>query len=295
MMNGFLNLYKPKGISSAKLLNSIKRAVNGAAIGHMGTLDPLASGVLPVGIGKSTRLFDYLLDKDKVYEAVFAFGYETNTLDLEGKVVKRTDIVPTEEEIKEKLQELVGDILQTPPAYSAKCVNGKRSYQLARNGVGVTLTPKRVTVISIEYIGKRADDEYKFRIVCKGGTYIRSIARDLAALCGTVATMTDLVRTASGVFNIEDSVTVEEFLASENPSGYIVAPDSAFSLPAVYISDKEANRLFNGLYDRFSFPNGLCKIYSPNGFYGVGEVRDGIMRVRAYIEDEGYRLQQKKQ
>ena len=134
MMNGFLNLYKPKGVSSAKILNALKKSIKGVTVGHMGTLDPLASGVLPVALGKSTRLFDFLLDKDKTYIATFAFGYETNTLDLEGEVIKRNEHIPAESELIAATERNTGEIMQVPPVFSAKCVNGKRSYQLARKG-----------------------------------------------------------------------------------------------------------------------------------------------------------------
>ena len=151
-MNGFLNVYKPSGMSSAYALNLIKKRFKGEKMGHMGTLDPLASGVLPVAFGKSTRLFDYLLDKDKVYKAEFTFGYETDTLDRGGVVIKDNGKLPTESDIISVLPSLVGEVMQMPPIYSAKNVNGKRSYELARLGVEVELKPKKVTITSIDFI-----------------------------------------------------------------------------------------------------------------------------------------------
>ena len=173
-MNGFLNLYKPSGVSSAYVLNAVKRSIRGETVGHMGTLDPLASGVLPVAIGKSTRLFDYLLDKKKEYVATVAFGYMTDTLDLEGKTVLTSEVIPTEEQVKAACEKLVGEIMQVPPIFSAKCVNGKRSYELARKGVAVELPPKKVIISKVEVIEKTAENEYKIKIVCGGGTYIRA-------------------------------------------------------------------------------------------------------------------------
>ncbi len=282
-MNGFLNLYKPKGVSSAKILNTLKKSVRGVSIGHMGTLDPLASGVLPVAIGKSTRMFDYLLNKDKVYIATFAFGYETNTLDLEGEIVKKYDKIPTESELIEKSVELVGDIMQVPPVFSAKCVNGKRSYQLARKGREFELPPKKVRVNSVTLLEKISDNEFRFGISCKGGTYIRSIVRDLAALCGTVGTMTDLIRTKSGVFEIESSVKVEEFISEENKDRLLIAPENVVNYPEIMLTEREAMRLYNGLYDTFMFDDGVYKIFAPDGFYGIGEVNNGKLKVKAYI------------
>lgn len=284
-MNGFLNIYKPKGVSSAKVLNSLKKSLKGVTIGHMGTLDPLASGVLPVALGKSTRLFDYLLDKDKTYVATFAFGYETDTLDLEGKVVRTNDYVPSEAELTGKSAALIGDIMQVPPVFSAKCVNGKRSYQLARKGEEFELPPKKVTINSIKLIDKVSDGEYRFEISCKGGTYIRSIVRDLAALCGTVGTMTDLVRTKSGVFGIENSVKAEDFLLADNKDGFLIAPEHVVFFPEIRLNERESVRLFNGLYDVFPYSDGLYKIFAPDGFYGIGEVKGGKIKTKAYIRD----------
>ena len=159
-MNGFLNLYKPKGVSSAYVLNAVKRSIRGEVVGHMGTLDPLASGVLPVAIGKSTRLFDYLLDKTKVYVAHFTFGYQTDTLDLEGAVEKTSEFIPDIERVKQESKKLVGEIMQIPPVYSAKCVNGKRSYELARKGEKVDLPAKKVTINSIDVLEQISKAEF---------------------------------------------------------------------------------------------------------------------------------------
>ena len=175
----------------------------------MGTLDPLASGVLPVAIGKSTRLFDYLLDKEKIYEATFAFGYMTDSLDLEGNIVERSEKIPSEEEIESALADFSGEVMQVPPAFSAKFVDGKRSYKLARKGEAVQLPPKKVVINYVRKLCKISDNEYKFEISCKGGTYIRAIARDLGRNCGSCATMTSLVRKKSGIFEIENSVSAE--------------------------------------------------------------------------------------
>ncbi len=284
-MNGFLNLYKPKGVSSAFVLNQIKRSVRGETVGHMGTLDPLASGVLPVAIGKSARLFDYLLDKSKTYVADFAFGYETDTLDLEGKVIRTSPVIPTEEEIAKVLPSLCGDVDQIPPLFSAKCVNGKRGYELARKGKEFTLPPKRVHIEKIELLGRTEENKYRFLIVCGGGTYIRSIARDIGEALGSCATMTDLVRRSSGIFDIDSSVTAERFANAEDKKSLLIPPDEVVSFPKLELTEREAERLFNGLYDRFSFPDGIYRVYEPNAFYGVGILTDGKLKVKAYIRD----------
>lgn len=284
-MNGFLNLYKPKGVSSARVLNAVKRSLKGETVGHMGTLDPLADGVLPVAIGKSTRLFDYLLDKNKEYVATVAFGFSTDSYDLEGEITQRSDVLPSEAELEAACKKLTGDIMQIPPIYSAKCVNGKRSYELARKGVAVELPPKKVTVKSIRVLDKISESEYKIKIVCGGGTYIRAIARDLGLLCGTVATMTSLTRTASGIFRIENSVTAEEFTSAAYKSALLVPPDEVIDYPIIRLDERRTERLYNGLYDVYDYPDGIYKVYSPTAFYGVGEVKNGKIKVKAYLRD----------
>ena len=282
-MNGFLNLYKPKGVSSAYVLNAVKKSIRGEVVGHMGTLDPLASGVLPVAIGKSTRLFDYLLDKKKVYVAHFTFGYQTDTLDLEGKVEKTCDFIPDIQRVKEESKKLVGEIMQIPPVYSAKCVNGKRSYQLARKGEKVDLPPKKVTINSIEVLEQVSNAEFKIRIECKGGTYIRSIARDLGELCSSCATMTALERVESGVFTLENSVKAEDFINSEDKASFLIAPQDVVDYPSIILNAKQTERLFNGLYDIYDYPDGTYKVFCPDGFYGVGEMTSGKLKVKAYV------------
>lgn len=284
-MNGFLNLYKPKGVSSARVLNAVKRSLKGETVGHMGTLDPLADGVLPVAIGKSTRLFDYLLDKDKEYVATVAFGFSTDSYDLEGEITRRCDVLPSDAELEAACKKLTGDIMQIPPIYSAKCVNGKRSYELARKGVAVELPSKKVTVKSIRVLDKISESEYKIKIVCGGGTYIRAIARDLGLLCGTVATMTSLTRTASGIFRIENSVTAEEFTSAAYKSALLVPPDEVIDYPIIRLDERQTERLYNGLYDVYDYPDGIYKVYSPTAFYGVGEVKNGKIKVKAYLRD----------
>lgn len=284
-MNGFLNLYKSKGVSSARVLNAVKRSLKGETVGHMGTLDPLADGVLPVAIGKSTRLFDYLLDKNKEYVATVAFGFSTDSYDLEGEITQRSDVLPSDAELEAACKKLTGDIMQIPPIYSAKCVNGKRSYELARKGVAVELPPKKVTVKSIRVLDKISESEYKIKIVCGGGTYIRAIARDLGLLCGTVATMTSLTRTASGIFRIENSVTAEEFTSAAYKSALLVPPDEVIDYPIIRLDERQTERLYNGLYDVYDYPDGIYKVYSPTAFYGVGEVKNGKIKVKAYLRD----------
>lgn len=281
-MKGFINLIKPKGMSSAYAVTAVKKKFN-LPCGHMGTLDPMAEGVLPVGIGQASRLFQYLLDKEKTYVARFKFGYTTDTLDVTGETTESGGKVPTEKQIKSVLDKFVGEINQVPPKYSAKCIDGKRGYQLARKGVEFTLEPKKVTVLSSELIGQTDTDEFEFKFTCKGGTYIRSLARDIALECGTLGVMSALNRTACGVFSIENGVTVEEFKAAENPEQFLIPPENTINFPTLVLTDKQATRILNGLFDDYGIKDGLYKVYNQSEFWGVGEVNSGVLRIKTYV------------
>ena len=279
-MIGFINIDKPEGVSSAYVVNKIKKKLN-TPCGHMGTLDPLATGVLPVAMGKATRLFDYLLDKEKVYTAVFEFGYETDTLDKTGTIINSDGKIPAEEEIKSVLGGLTGIVEQIPPKYSAKCVNGQRGYDLARRGVDFTLKPKKVEIRDIKLIsfdGKSV----KLTITCGGGTYIRSICRDLAYALGTYATMTYLRREKSGSFCIEDSVTLDEFLQNEDPSQYLIATDTAVNYEKIYINSQQYKKLLDGVFDKYALEDGLYRVYAENSFIGIGLVCQGVLKIKSY-------------
>ncbi|MGN0818641.1 MAG: tRNA pseudouridine(55) synthase TruB [Candidatus Coproplasma sp.] len=281
-MNGLINVNKSVGVSSAREVAIIKRLTN-TPCGHMGTLDPMASGVLPIGIGNACRLFDYFLDKHKIYEATFDFGVEYDTLDTTGELVSDGGYVPSEREIKDALPSLCGEVMQVPPAYSAKNINGKRAYQLARAGVEVSLQPKKVQIFSVELTQKVAPYSYKFLIECGSGTYVRSLGRDLAALLGTHAAMSALVRKSSGIFNLESSVKTEN-LYQENIGEYIVPTDSVLPFASVYPQGNRAKKLFNGLSAEYDLADGTYKIYQENGdFYGLATAKDGYLKVRTKL------------
>ena len=271
-MTGFLNIRKEEGASSAYVVSRVRRLVH-TPCGHMGTLDPLASGVLPVGIGNATRLFDFFLDKKKTYLAHFRFGVTTDTLDGEG-AVRPAGRVPSRAEIEGVLPGFVGEIDQLPPKYSAKSVNGRRSYELARAGQEVELSPKRVRIEDIELLEQTGADEFSFRIVCGGGTYIRALARDIAAKLGTGAYMSGLVREGSGPFSLETAVRLSE-LTPENVAEHLIPTDSVLPFPSISVEDK---RYFQGVRIPCAHEDGLYKIYSAEGFYGLGRVEGGELR-----------------
>lgn len=280
-MTGFINVNKSAGTSSAQEVAAIKRLVK-TPCGHMGTLDPMASGVLPVAIGNAARLFDYFLDKRKIYVATFRFGADSDTLDSTGKIVKNAGRVPEKAEIEKILPEFIGEISQLPPKYSAKNVSGKRGYELARAGVEFELQPKKVKIFSLNIFDNIEKDCYDFNIECGGGSYVRSLARDIARRTGTYAIMTALKRVQSGDFRIENSVKTED-LTADNVADYIISTESLLPYDSIYPDEKEGFRLFNGVSVSCKRPDGIYKIYNGGKFYGLAEVKQSFLKVRTKL------------
>lgn len=279
---GFINADKPSGITSSAVVNRIKR-LTGLPCGHMGTLDPLASGVLPVGAGNATRLFDYFLNKTKEYIAEFTFGVTSDTLDSTGELIYGGH-VPNETEISSVLSDFCGDVLQVPPRYSAKNVNGKRGYDLARAGVEFELEPKRVRIDEVVLLGRaeKKESSFRFRIRCGGGTYIRSLARDVAEKLGTKAVMSGLRRTKSGYFKIEDAVSLDS-LDEQNIEKFIIPTERVLSFDTLVLTGARSERIFNGLAIATDYPDGLYKIFQNDAFYGIAEVKEGRARIKTKL------------
>ena len=283
---GFFNVDKPSGIVSSTVVNKLKW-LTGVPCGHMGTLDPLASGVLPVGVGTATRLFDYFLEKEKEYVAEFTFGVDSDTLDSTGNLVYGGR-VPTAEEITAVLPTFFGDIMQVPPKYSAKNVNGQRGYDLARAGVEFELPPKKIHIYGMELLGMAdgKEDTYRIKIRCGGGTYIRSIARDVAAALGTKAVMSALNRTQSGCFHLPDAVpfsVLEQDPSLADLERYLIPTESVLPFADLLLTDKESERLFNGQRIKVAQEDGLYKIYKDGSFYGIAEVLNGLAKAKTKL------------
>lgn len=208
---GFINLEKPKGWTSHDCIGKLRRLLRIKKIGHGGTLDPMATGVLPVAVGKATRLLQYL-PKAKTYEAIVRFGMKTNTDDLEGEAIA-TAACPdlTLGQIEAELPKFMGKITQVPPAFSAIQQGGKRLYELARQGIEVDVPSREVEIFDLKILGWRSGEfpELELEIACGEGTYIRAIARDLGEILGTGATLAGLIRTRSGGLHLADSITLE--------------------------------------------------------------------------------------
>ena len=286
-MLGFLNIYKPSGITSNSVVQKIKKKFHIDKIGHMGTLDPLASGVLPIAIGKATRMFDYSLDKIKRYTAIFDFGYTTDTLDTDGVKTKENGLVPSIEQIKLTLTKLIGKINQIPPLYSAKCINGKRAYDLARAGIDFELKPKEITIYEIKLLEKVSNFQFKFDILCSSGTYIRAIARDIAEICGTYACMSYLERTETGNFTKDNSINLNDLLECDSYEQYIISPIEAFNNFDYYNIDKNTkNDLLNGKKTKcITFTKPTFIVYN-NELLGVAKTNSDILILETFLYEQ---------
>ena len=282
-MNGFINVIKPSGISSAGVVGKVKRALK-CDCGHMGTLDPMAKGILPIALGKTCRLFDYLLDKEKTYVAEFRFGCETDTLDKTGKVTATSSVIPTKKEIEKVLPVFIGEINQIPPKYSAKCVDGKKGYELARKGVEFELKPKKVKIFGLTLL-EYENAVLKLTIDCGGGTYVRSLGRDIGYALNTLAVMESLDRTKSGAFDYDSGVTLDDFLASEDKTEYVLPSDFPLDFDKITLDAENAKRLKDGLPRWCKKPEGLYTVYSPTGILCIGEVKDGVLKGKTYVDE----------
>ncbi len=250
-MNGIINVNKPLGITSHDVVYRLRKILGIKKIGHTGTLDPDASGVLPMCVGKGTKLAEYLTAKDKQYLAVLKLGAFTDTQDASGEIIESFDVTATEEEIRDAIKGFVGDIMQIPPMYSAIKVDGKKLYELAREGKTVEREPRQVTVKSIEI--KNIDMEtntVEMLVDCSKGTYIRTLCNDIGMVLGCGGYMAALHRTKSGRFDIKNSFTLDEIekMAGENDFSFMVSVGEALSeYEKIVLADKNAQRVRNGI------------------------------------------------
>ena len=285
MIKGLLNINKPKGYTSQDVVSVARKALSTRDIGHMGTLDPQGEGVLILGVGKATRLFDFMLKKDKTYRAEFEFGYETDTLDADGKVIDETNSIPSQKEIEEKITSFIGKQNQLPPKYSAKNVNGKRAYDLARSGIDFELKTCEIEIYDLRIIEKTGKNKYLFEINCSGGTYVRSVCRDLAYSLNSLATMTSIFRTKCGKFTIETSITLEEL--KEKKTDAIISLDEVFSNVNRYdVGETLYTKLSNGI--KIHVDNVVREpfvVYCKNELFGLGKIEEGFLKIKTYLRD----------
>lgn len=245
-MFGFLNVYKPKGITSHDVVSALRRITKVKQIGHTGTLDPFAEGVLPICIGKATRLIEYL-DDDKAYTGTIQLGSSTTTYDLEGEEVNFSDKKVTFNEIEAALDKFRGEIEQLPPIYSAIKVNGKKLYEYAREGKEVKIEPRGVNISNLRILNFYPETrQVELHIECSKGTYIRSIANDLGEELGTYGHLVKLVRVKAGMFEVNNAVSLEHIQTKEDVEKLLIAPLKKLNYMTYELNKNELVKVSNG-------------------------------------------------
>lgn len=277
---GILNIYKPTKMTSFDVVREVRKIAGEKKVGHCGTLDPEACGVLPVCIGKATKIIDYIMDDEKEYVAVLKLGEVTDTYDVEGKTIRTSEVNVNEVEIKSAVNSFIGNINQVPPMYSALKVNGKKLYELARQGIEIEREARPIKIYNIDIL--EIDIPYvKIKVNCSKGTYIRSLCYDIGEKLGCGAMMTSLERVSTGKFNKENSINIKD-LTKENIEENIIPVEQAFlECPKVIANDKFKKLLLNGVavMDR-SFSGNiekfkLYRVYDElDNFIAIGEKTD---------------------
>ena len=297
-MNGFLNILKPPGMTSAAVVAVVRRMTGEKRVGHAGTLDPEAAGVLPIMVGKAARLFDYLVDKEKEYVAEAAFGVATDTQDATGRVIARGENYPDEAQLADAARQLTGDIWQRPSMYSAIKQDGKPLYARARAGETVEVPLRQVHVESIELHGMRPDHGLLMTVRCGKGTYIRSICSDMGDLVGCPAHMRFLLRSRSGAFTLETAMTLEEAAAYQQRGElqqHLLPLDMPLQhLPRVEVAPRLAKQVMNGVALPLRAAKGAehlaegqaTRVYMNDQFWGMASREGDSLSWRALIAPE---------
>ncbi len=287
MKDGFLNLLKPPGMSSHDAVNGVRRIMGVKKAGHAGTLDPGAAGVLPIAVGKATRLIEYLAEESKAYRGELLFGIATDSCDDTGKVLERIEdfSMPGCDEIQRVLEEFTGKIRQVPPKFSAVKIGGKRACDLVRNHQEVEIPEREIEIFRLEPVRVK-ERELLLDVECSKGTYIRSLCRDIGAALGLPAAMGFLLRTRVGEFRLEDSVTLEELCRQGD--GALLAPDACLtSLPVYELPEHRRKAFCNGL-STHARETGLpekFRVYSGGDFLGIGGYRistEEVIPIKVY-------------
>jgi tRNA pseudouridine55 synthase len=286
MHNGFVNLLKPSGVTSHDMVNAVRRVFATRSVGHMGTLDPAAAGVLPMAVGKATRLIPYVEGGDKAYRAEIWFGFDTDTEDTQGQMINRQEVSGlTEADVQGALKLFLGTTRQVPPMFSALKVGGKRLYQLAREGVEIQRAEREIHISSIELLSFHPGAARAMALVdvtCSRGTYIRSLCRDIGVSLSLPACMGFLLRKNSGPFAIQDSRTLAELSAA--PS-LIPAVQLFPSEARLVICTLDARRFVQGQQNEACVAPGHYAVLHGNMMLGIGEVADGVLSpVRVLVE-----------
>lgn len=279
-MTGFVFLDKDEGMTSFFAASRLRRIFSTKKVGHTGTLDPMATGVLPVAVGGATRFIDFIPDSDKAYRARLLLGKTTDTLDITGTVLTESEVNVKREDIEKLLPEFRGEIFQVPPMYSALKKDGVRLYDLARQGVEVEREKRKITVYSLELTSFEGENEFEIEVSCSKGTYIRTLIDDIGRALGCGAVMTSLRRTRANGVDIADCITLDELqrlLENGEQESSLHSVDSILPYEKITVTDNQARRFSNGgeldmSRLKFKPENGIYRVYSHSGsFIGLGE------------------------
>lgn len=273
-MFGFLNIYKPQGKTSHDVVAILRRITKIKQIGHTGTLDPFAEGVLPLCIGKSTRLIEYLED-DKAYIGTVQFGKSTTTYDIEGEEVNISDEKISLEDLENALPNFHGEIKQLPPIYSAIKVNGKKLYEYARKGEEVEIKPREVNIHKLEVVNFNEEKQTaELLIECSKGTYIRSIAHDLGEALGCYGHLVKLVRIKAGQFKIENSIKLDDLESIEQVSKKLIYPLEYLNYPKYELNEEEKNKVSHGMSLNVNLSDGITILTFNNELIAVANIEN---------------------
>lgn len=290
-MNGFLCVLKPPGMTSSDVVVRVRRKLpRGTKVGHAGTLDPEASGVLPLMVGKASRLFDYLVEKEKTYVAQFKPGYATDTQDAHGQIIAGSGEKVTRAQLEAVLPQFIGEIAQIPPMYSALKRDGQKLCDLARQGQTIDVEPRPTMVYDIRILHEHADGSFMLEIRCGRGTYIRTLCHDIGRALGCTAHMGLLLRTQTGMFELDDAHTIEEVDAAEDLSPLLIPMDRPLGhLPRLDVKPEAERFVRNGnvLKKRELIGEAPCdtpiRLYLNGQFCGLGRLHDGELKFDAML------------
>ena len=287
-MNGIVIIDKPQGWTSQDVTARLRRVFNTRRIGHGGTLDPMATGVLPVFVGRATRGVEFFEHAEKTYETVLRLGMTTDTEDISGNVLTEQDAFVTGEELEAVLEKFRGDILQVPPMYSALKINGQKLVDMARKGKTVERQPRPITIHELTLLGMEADG-IRLRVRCSKGTYIRTLCKDIGEALGCGGCMAALRRVQAGEYTIDEAVPLLQLLEETEPEKFLRPVDTMFrNYPAVTLSEKQALRCRNGNSFSVKLEEGTYRAYDQNGkFLMLAKVEDGVMStIKSFFEVE---------
>lgn len=285
-MDGIILIDKPKGVTSHDIVYKVKKLLN-EKVGHTGTLDPNATGVLPLLVGRGTKLSKYLMNHDKTYIVTLKLGEKTDTADSEGKVIEKKEVsneVFSKEKLLQTFSNFTGKILQTPPIYSAIKVNGKKLYEYARKGQEVEIKPREIEIYKISLIEiNQIANTIEFEVSCSKGTYIRSLCEDIAKELNTVGYMKELRRVQVGEFLIKDSITVEDLQKNEDNKDFILSHfidlQKYFAkFRIIELSQEEARKFLNGVKLSSNKENGIYRVQSENKLIGTGILENNKLK-----------------